>query len=710
LSESTGHESRQDHLEAMHAFARILEQDLDMESVLRKALAGCLEAFRCGRVWLAYPADPEPGQFRFRFQANRQGMPAIPENREHALGPESLACLSAILASPDPIVSSGEKGDGGHARPGTRGFRNIPTLALAIRPRLGRPWVISLQDPEPERAWSRWDRGLLRDLGGSLAFAIGNLMRHRNLHDSEDRYRWFVDNTAERIWRFDLKKPMPPGLSRERQITWFYEEAVLAEGNRAMASFYGYPDAACILGKGLTDFLTDRGPSTAAFLGRFIQSGYRLLDAESMERDVAGSIRYSLNNLVGIRENGMLTGVWGTARDITENRLQEIELRRSRDQREAILQGIADAIVVTDGEGKVMYLNDAAARLMGFPSRKAGDPSAGGLEMADLETRFSFLDEAGRPLPPDAMPMRTALAGSDFHPRLLRIRTRPPGPERWVMAQSRRILDPGGKIAFAIGIMQDLTDLKTAQDRLRQSEKMEAIGQLAGGIAHDFNNLLTAINGYAQLAMSRKDLPAGLREFLEEIAKAGGRAAGLTAQLLAYSRKAVLQPRQVDLNAVLADMQNLLRRIIGVDIRLEHKPGPDLGLVKVDPSQLGQVIFNLAVNARDAMPRGGRLVMETGNALLSDSRDEGIRDAPPGEYVYLTVRDNGIGMPPETRKKIFEPFFTTKRDGKGTGLGLSSVYGIIKQSGGFITVRSSNGRGTAFRIYLPRFRAGSTQT
>src|SRR5690606_8599742 len=168
--------------------------------------------------------------------------------------------------------------------------------------------------------------------------------------------------------------------------------------------------------------------------------------------------------------------------------------------------------------------------------------------------------------------------------------------------------------------------------------------------------------------------------------------------------------RQVDLNAVLADMQNLLRRIIGVDIRLEHKPGPDLGLVKVDPSQLGQVIFNLAVNARDAMPRGGRLVMETGNALLSDSRDEGIRDAPPGEYVYLTVRDNGIGMPPETRKKIFEPFFTTKRDGKGTGLGLSSVYGIIKQSGGFITVRSSNGRGTAFRIYLPRFRAGSTQT
>ncbi len=251
-------------------------------------------------------------------------------------------------------------------------------------------------------------------------------------------------------------------------------------------------------------------------------------------------------------------------------------------------------------------------------------------------------------------------------------------------------------------IALDITERKQLEAQFRQAQKMEAVGRLAGGIAHDFNNLLTIIVGYTQRLLSRCSSKDTVYDELQEISKAGYRAASLTQQLLAFSRRQMLQPKILDLNAVVSDTSKMLQRMIGEDIRLATELAPDLGSIKVDPGQMEQVIMNLAVNARDAMPQGGKLTIETENVDLERPMPNGPVTVAPGRYVVLSVRDTGQGMDADIQARIFEPFFTTKEPGKGTGLGLSTVYGIAKQSGGYIFVSSQPGRGTTFRLYLPR--------
>lgn len=240
--------------------------------------------------------------------------------------------------------------------------------------------------------------------------------------------------------------------------------------------------------------------------------------------------------------------------------------------------------------------------------------------------------------------------------------------------------------------------LEQSEMQLRQAQKMEAIGRLAGGIAHDFNNLLTVISGYTELMLKGLEEEDPLRRNCLEIKKAGDRAAVLTRQLLAFSRRQVMQPKVLDLNTVVSEMESMLERLLGEDIELCTALHPDSGHVKADPGQIEQVIMNLAVNARDAMPRGGQLIIETGNVRFDKSSGE----PRPGSYVLIGISDTGVGMDAETQSMIFDPFFTTKPVGQGTGLGLSTVYGIVDQSGGFIKVDSRAGAGTTFRIYLPR--------
>ena len=244
--------------------------------------------------------------------------------------------------------------------------------------------------------------------------------------------------------------------------------------------------------------------------------------------------------------------------------------------------------------------------------------------------------------------------------------------------------------------------LRRSEEQLRQAQKMEAVGQLAGGIAHDFNNLLTAILSYCDLLLQEVRQGDPLRSDVEQIRQAGQRAAGLTRQLLAFSRRQVLQPKVLSLNSVVSDTDGMLRRLIGADIALDISYDPGLWYVLADPGQIEQVLVNLVVNARDAMPQGGRLAITTANRELttdSPARPNGMR---AGSYVALEVSDTGIGIDPANHARIFEPFFTTKEPGKGTGLGLSTVYGIVQQSGGHVTVDSATGRGATFAVYLPR--------
>ena len=276
------------------------------------------------------------------------------------------------------------------------------------------------------------------------------------------------------------------------------------------------------------------------------------------------------------------------------------------------------------------------------------------------------------------------------------------GSIHWVQDKGRFISDAKGNKVGWQGVILDVTKTKELEDQLRQSQKLESVGLLAGGIAHDFNNMLGVIGGYSDLALRKLKADDPIRSNIEEIKKACNRSAALTQQLLAFSRQQVLEPEVLDLNEVITDTIKMLQRVIGEDIQLTATLNPKLGRVKADPGQISQIILNLAVNARDAMPQGGRLTIETANVFLEPDYTEQQIGIPPGTYVMLAVCDTGTGMNDETRQHIFEPFYTTKEVGQGTGLGLATVYGIVKQSGGNIEVESKQGTGTTFKIYLPQ--------
>jgi two-component system, cell cycle sensor histidine kinase and response regulator CckA len=271
-----------------------------------------------------------------------------------------------------------------------------------------------------------------------------------------------------------------------------------------------------------------------------------------------------------------------------------------------------------------------------------------------------------------------------------------------VSASVVKIDEPGGDSFEIRCTWRDLTERKHLEDQLRQAQKMESIGQLAGGLAHDFNNLLTAITGYTQLAILSAPSEHPLCEHLNQVNAAAQRAATLTGQMLAFSRRQIINPRAINLNDLVRDAEKMLRRLISENIEIVTVLSPDLGQVNADPSQIDQVLVNMVVNARDAMPEGGEIVIETANVEVSKEQARLVPDLSPGPHVLLAITDNGTGMSKEVQARIFEPFFTTKEPGKGTGLGLSMCFGIVKQNGASITVASQEGRGTSFKIYLPR--------
>ncbi len=364
------------------------------------------------------------------------------------------------------------------------------------------------------------------------------------------------------------------------------------------------------------------------------------------------------------------------AHDITAHRASEERLRVLVEQLPAVLWTVGKDLRFTSALGKGL------ARLGLKPDQVAG---------MSLQEYFETSDPAFLPIAAH----RRAMTGE---PVTFQVEWK--GGSYACHVEPLR--DAGGEVQGAICTALDVTDRKQLEEQFRQAQKMEAVGRLAGGIAHDFNNLLMVIQGYGDLLAERLQTGDPLRRNAEQIQMAAQRATSLTQQLLAFSRKQMLAPKVLNIQTVVADMEKILRRLIGEDIALTTSSARDLWLVKADRSQIEQVVMNLAVNARDAMPGGGRLTIETANVEIDASFSPLPAVLTPGKYVMLAVTDNGSGMDTETQAHIFEPFYTTKDKGKGTGLGLATVYGIVKQSGGYIWVYSEPGHGTTFKVYLPR--------
>jgi two-component system cell cycle sensor histidine kinase/response regulator CckA len=504
---------------------------------------------------------------------------------------------------------------------------------------------------------------------GSVALYVVDLSRQkqveRELRANEARLRLVLDAVADyAIYTVDLKGTITTWNSGSQRVTGFTPQEAIGSPVTLL-----FPPQ-----DGGSDKLA-RELETALATGRAEEEGWRM--RHDGTRFWANVITAPLRDA-----DGSATGFVKVTRDLTERRHSEMLLQ-------SLLDNIADGVLLLDEWGRIRTFSHGAERIFVRTEAEVRGSDVTALMCEPDRTRHAehlrtYLD-TGETRPLNVTREVTCARGDGT-----------PFPAEMVSGEF--YLD--GRRHFTV-VIRDVTERRKLEDQLRQSQKMEAVGRLAGGVAHDFNNLLTVINGYSE--MLRMEAPEGgdLADMARSISEAGQQAAGLTRQLLAFSRRAVIEPRVLDLNDVVRETDRMLRRVIGEDVHLETSMPADLWPVRVDAGQTAQVLMNLAINARDAMPRGGSLTLQTSNVTV-DTRIAGRKaDLPEGRYVLLAVHDTGHGMSGEVQSHLFEPFFTTKPPGEGTGLGLATVYGIVKQSGGHVDVYSEVGVGTTFKIYLP---------
>jgi hypothetical protein len=515
---------------------------------------------------------------------------------------------------------------------------------------------------------------------------------HDALRRADERHRAFIASSMDAMWRIEFEKPIPVGLGEEEQIERIYRYGYLAECNDALARLVGAPSAEELVGARFAAVVPRNDPQLFAALQSAVRSGYRTAVVETTPLDPLGRRMYRLRSQFGIVENGELQRFWGTTRDLTELKRAEMALEASERRCREMLERLQLAAVVVDPAGKVLFANDALLRLGRWSKQDLADRNWFDM-LADQESRdrwqAALLFE--RSAPPSAH-LESPILSAGGIPRLV----------SWDTAL---LLDADGGVEGIAAIGTDITSQKAVEAQIRQAQRLEGISRMAAGLANDYNNQLTVVIGRTDQLLCGTGVSQPMYERLSAVRAAALECSRLTDQLLAVGGKQRLQPVILNLNSIIADADVVMRGLAGQEIEVDLQLDPGLRPVRADRAQIERVLSNLADNARNAMPNGGKLVVATANADLDESSLSATAGLKPGPYVRLTITDTGAGISEEVQAHIFDPFFMTVPPGTGTGLGLSSIYGIVGQSGGFISVHSRPGAGTSFEILLPAAEA-----
>jgi PAS domain S-box-containing protein len=530
-------------------------------------------------------------------------------------------------------------------------------------------------------------KGILESFAPRSVSELERKRQEEQLRRSEERYRTFIELNANGMWRLEFDQPISTALPEQEQLVRIYQDGYVAECNDALARQAGFEKAAQVIGHRVKDLIPLSNPSVRDATLHAIRAGYRFTTVETAPIGRDGKRRYMLRSQWGIVDDGMLQRMWGSNRDITDLKLSEIALDASERRMSDLLENLQLLVVKLDPNGEIAFCNDHLFRLTGWrPSDVTGKNWVEMMIPPEERARVQTAISSAVMNPGAPVHFESSLVGRG-------------GDRHWTAWDSTSLRDSEGRSGGTANVGSDLTDFKALETQFHQSQQLESVARLAGRVAHDFNNLLTVIVGYSGVLMEKNPSDSA-RSSLNEIRKAAEKGADLTQRLFAFGRRRFFRPEVLNLTALLADDVHMIRHLIGENVQLVTHLDPSLGLVRADPGHIHQIILNLVVNARDAMPNGGILTLSTTNIRAG----AGVTRLPAvdtGDFVQLAITDTGTGMTEEVRNHLFEPFYTTKAPGKGTGLGLPTVYGLVQQSGGHIRVETEPDKGSSFKILLP---------
>jgi PAS domain S-box-containing protein len=671
--------------EALTSLERIHAATVDsatLDDMLVRILDGILEIFHCDRAFLIYPCQLEASHLRIFLERTKPEWPgASNQNANIPMNDSIRALTEACLNGDGPVRFDALSSPVAISQNETmRAFQIRSQLVMALWPKGDDPWALGIHHCAQAHNYEG-AVPLFRAIGNRVADAIGGALAMRALRQSEERFRTLVEHAPEAITMLDV------------------DTGLYLDANPMAEVLHGLPRDALIGKIGPADLSPeiqpDGRPSSEAapdYLSRALAGEFPRFEWMHFDPDGQETLcEVGLARLPDPHRNLVRASISDiTERKRAENALRESEVRLSKAAEIAKIgywqwDEIEDkAIFCSEGLAK-MYSVATGEELTAMLSSHAAD-----LAWVHPEDQ-EYFDKAVRTA-------RESKRGFDIEYRMVNAADE----VLHLHVIEEPVVDAHGEIVQSNGITQDITESKQAEEQLRQAQKMKAVGQLTAGVAHDFNNMLAVISGNAELLEGElgADNPR-----LASVIRATKRAADLTQRLLAFSRRQVLRPETINANSLITDVSGLLRRTLEEHIEIETVAAAGLWNCEVDPAQLENALINLAINARDAMPDGGKLTIETANARLDDDYAAAQAEVTPGQYVMLAVTDTGSGMSPEVREHVFEPFFTTKAVGKGTGLGLAMIYGFVKQSGGHVTVYSEEGEGTTIKLYLPRSTA-----